>query len=116
MKCTHDPGTATPGSAVLGARLLGGALTGAHWTSDHLITKQQLPGSYETSFSQCLGLLIIILEQLDLLQIRVDPYLAHALQIEGKLPEGLKGTLLRNGPGLFEVGGRKVPQVRAVWQ
>jgi carotenoid cleavage dioxygenase-like enzyme len=31
-------------------------------------------------------------------------------QIQGQLPEGLRGTLLRNGPGLFEVGGRPVPQ------
>jgi carotenoid cleavage dioxygenase-like enzyme len=33
-----------------------------------------------------------------------------AAQIEGKLPKGLRGTLLRNGPGLFEVGGKRVDQ------
>mmetsp|Transcript_3058 Transcript_3058/g.7653 ORF Transcript_3058/g.7653 Transcript_3058/m.7653 type:complete len:602 (-) Transcript_3058:720-2525(-) len=31
-------------------------------------------------------------------------------EVEGKIPEGLRGTLLRNGPGLFEVGSTKVPQ------
>ena len=30
--------------------------------------------------------------------------------VEGRIPEGLKGTLLRNGPGLFEIGGKKIPQ------
>ncbi|KAK9906660.1 hypothetical protein WJX75_005713 [Coccomyxa subellipsoidea] len=30
--------------------------------------------------------------------------------IEGKIPEELKGTLLRNGPGLFEVGGVGISQ------
>ncbi|MFM7577228.1 MAG: carotenoid oxygenase family protein, partial [Microcystaceae cyanobacterium] len=24
---------------------------------------------------------------------------------EGNIPQGLKGTLFRNGPGLFEIGG-----------
>ncbi|KAJ9506138.1 hypothetical protein QJQ45_016522, partial [Haematococcus lacustris] len=31
-------------------------------------------------------------------------------EVEGEIPAGLRGTLLRNGPGLFEVGGRSVPQ------
>ena len=28
--------------------------------------------------------------------------------VEGAIPPELEGTLLRNGPGLFEVGGKKV--------
>lgn len=28
--------------------------------------------------------------------------------VEGNIPPELEGTLLRNGPGLFEVGGKKV--------
>lgn len=28
--------------------------------------------------------------------------------VEGSIPAELEGTLLRNGPGLFEVGGKKV--------
>ena len=32
--------------------------------------------------------------------------IAHA----GKIPEDLEGTLLRNGPGLFEIGGIPVSQ------
>ena len=31
-------------------------------------------------------------------------------QVEGTLPRELEGTLLRNGPGLFEVGGKRIPQ------
>jgi hypothetical protein len=30
--------------------------------------------------------------------------------VEGAIPAELEGTLLRNGPGLFEVGGQKIPQ------
>lgn len=30
--------------------------------------------------------------------------------IQGTIPAELKGTLLRNGPGLFEIGGKKIPQ------
>ena len=30
--------------------------------------------------------------------------------IQGTIPKELKGTLLRNGPGLFEIGGKKIPQ------
>jgi all-trans-8'-apo-beta-carotenal 15,15'-oxygenase len=30
--------------------------------------------------------------------------------VEGRIPVELKGTLLRNGPGLFEIGGKKIPQ------
>lgn len=30
--------------------------------------------------------------------------------VEGSIPAELEGTLLRNGPGLFEVGGKKIPQ------
>lgn len=43
-------------------------------------------------------------------------YKEHALFTEesavtyGSIPPDLQGTLLRNGPGLFEIGGRKVPQ------
>lgn len=43
-------------------------------------------------------------------------YKEHALFLKesavtyGAVPSELQGTLLRNGPGLFEVGGRKVPQ------
>ena len=31
-----------------------------------------------------------------------------ALRVEGKLPEGLRGTLVRTGPGLYELFGKKV--------
>lgn len=34
--------------------------------------------------------------------------------VEGSIPPELEGTLLRNGPGLFEVGGNKVRAVAAV--
>jgi carotenoid cleavage dioxygenase-like enzyme len=34
----------------------------------------------------------------------------NAAQIEGTLPAELQGTLLRNGPGLFEVGTKRIPQ------
>eukprot|EP00884_Botryococcus_braunii_P006857 jgi/Botrbrau1/16172/Bobra.0272s0007.1 len=30
--------------------------------------------------------------------------------VEGEIPKELEGTLLRNGPGLFEVGGKSLPQ------
>lgn len=30
--------------------------------------------------------------------------------IQGEIPKELRGTLLRNGPGLFEVGGKPIPQ------
>lgn len=30
--------------------------------------------------------------------------------IQGTIPKDLKGTLLRNGPGLFDIGGKKIPQ------
>lgn len=30
--------------------------------------------------------------------------------IVGNIPKDLKGTLLRNGPGLFDIGGKKIPQ------
>lgn len=30
--------------------------------------------------------------------------------VEGRIPPELEGSLLRNGPGLFEVGGQKIPQ------
>lgn len=30
--------------------------------------------------------------------------------VEGTIPAELEGTLLRNGPGLFQVGGQKIPQ------
>ena len=33
-----------------------------------------------------------------------------AAAIEGTLPPELHGTLLRNGPGIFEVGGKRLPQ------
>lgn len=32
------------------------------------------------------------------------------LQVEGTIPKDLEGTLLRNGPGLFEVGNKKIAQ------
>lgn len=32
---------------------------------------------------------------------------AYAPRVEGKIPEGLRGTLYRNGPGLFDRGGRR---------
>lgn len=35
--------------------------------------------------------------------------------VEGTIPAELEGTLLRNGPGLFEVGGKKVRRGRAGW-
>jgi all-trans-8'-apo-beta-carotenal 15,15'-oxygenase len=31
------------------------------------------------------------------------------LRVEGRLPEGLAGTLFRNGPGRFTVGGQRIP-------
>lgn len=31
-------------------------------------------------------------------------------QVEGRIPADLSGTLLRNGPGLFEVGSKRVAQ------
>lgn len=31
-------------------------------------------------------------------------------QVEGVIPPELSGTLLRNGPALFEVGGRRITQ------
>jgi all-trans-8'-apo-beta-carotenal 15,15'-oxygenase len=31
--------------------------------------------------------------------------LSYSAEIEGRLPEGLSGTLYRNGPGLFERDG-----------
>lgn len=31
-------------------------------------------------------------------------------QVEGTIPAELSGTLLRNGPGLFEIGDKKVGQ------
>ena len=33
------------------------------------------------------------------------PHGPVALEVEGRLPQGLLGTLYRNGPGTFEVGG-----------
>lgn len=30
--------------------------------------------------------------------------------VEGTIPEELTGTLLRNGPALYEIGGKKIPQ------
>jgi len=32
---------------------------------------------------------------------------AYAPRVEGTIPEGLRGTLYRNGPGLFDRGGRR---------
>src|SRR5215475_6749902 len=37
----------------------------------------------------------------------LDKELDYAADVEGALPEGLHGTLYRNGPGLFERGGLK---------
>lgn len=33
---------------------------------------------------------------------------ADEAMVEGTIPPELEGTLLRNGPGLFEIGGKKV--------
>eukprot|EP00890_Picochlorum_soloecismus_P003786 jgi/Picsp_1/4408/NSC_01914-R1_carotenoid oxygenase len=33
-----------------------------------------------------------------------------AEMVEGDIPKELKGTLLRNGPGMFEIGGKPIPQ------
>jgi len=30
--------------------------------------------------------------------------------VEGEIPKDLRGTLLRNGPGMFEIGGKPIPQ------
>jgi len=30
--------------------------------------------------------------------------------IEGSIPKELQGTLLRNGPAMYEIGGKKIPQ------
>ncbi len=32
------------------------------------------------------------------------------MQVEGTIPPELRGTLLRNGPGLFEVGDKRIAQ------
>ena len=32
----------------------------------------------------------------------------HELPVEGRLPEWLSGSLVRNGPGLFEIGGNRL--------
>lgn len=32
------------------------------------------------------------------------------MQVEGTIPKELSGTLLRNGPGLFEIGDKKIAQ------
>jgi len=42
-------------------------------------------------------------------------YREHAMfldssSVEGTIPKELKGTLLRNGPALYEIGGKKIPQ------
>jgi all-trans-8'-apo-beta-carotenal 15,15'-oxygenase len=37
----------------------------------------------------------------------LDREFDYAAEIDGSLPEGLRGTLYRNGPGLFERGGLK---------
>src|SRR3954468_5943968 len=34
-------------------------------------------------------------------------------RVEGRLPAGLEGSLYRNGPGLFERGGRRKPHLLA---
>lgn len=39
------------------------------------------------------------------LAFTVDPSM-----VTGTIPPSLHGTLLRNGPGLFEIGGKKIPQ------
>ena len=39
------------------------------------------------------------------LAFTVDPSM-----VTGTIPAELSGTLLRNGPGLFEIGGKKIPQ------
>jgi all-trans-8'-apo-beta-carotenal 15,15'-oxygenase len=31
-------------------------------------------------------------------------------QVEGTIPAELRGTLLRNGPGLFEIGDKRIAQ------
>ncbi len=31
-------------------------------------------------------------------------------QVEGTIPKELRGTLLRNGPGLFEIGNKRIAQ------
>jgi carotenoid cleavage dioxygenase-like enzyme len=38
-----------------------------------------------------------------------QPYL-HVTPAAGTIPRELSGTLLRNGPGLFEVGGQPISQ------
>lgn len=42
-------------------------------------------------------------------------YCEHAMflddsSVEGTIPKELRGTLLRNGPALYEIGGKKIPQ------
>lgn len=42
-------------------------------------------------------------------------YEEHAMwldeaSVEGTIPPELRGTLLRNGPALYEIGGKKIPQ------
>src|SRR5215470_5157016 len=37
----------------------------------------------------------------------LDEEVDYAAEVDGTLPNGLSGTLYRNGPGLFERGGAK---------
>jgi all-trans-8'-apo-beta-carotenal 15,15'-oxygenase len=37
-------------------------------------------------------------------------WISQDMVVEGTIPKEITGTLLRNGPGLFEVGSQKIPQ------
>ncbi|MHB1046346.1 MAG: carotenoid oxygenase family protein [Thermoanaerobaculia bacterium] len=41
------------------------------------------------------------------LAVSLDGDKAYAARVEGTLPKGLRGTLYRNGPGLFDRGGKR---------
>ena len=41
------------------------------------------------------------------LAVSLDGEKAYAPRVEGTLPKGLRGTLYRNGPGLFDRGGKR---------
>jgi len=43
------------------------------------------------------------------LQDLVREHAFEPLRVEGRLPQGLTGTLYRNGPGRFTIGGERVP-------
>lgn len=43
-------------------------------------------------------------------QYEEHAFFADASSVEGEIPKELCGTLLRNGPALYEIGGKSIPQ------